>query len=151
MPTPPSRVCPLCAAQDDLDRPRPLPGGGWQFTCRGPHNVYTFEVDPDNVISAYPEGLAADLGLYEDLLTLISDEAVFIEYGVVEYLYGVGRPDNYRKIVSTYGHTALAPRRYTASSFIAGVLGRLFARREVGGDFGVATGYWEYNSIISYW
>lgn len=53
--------------------------------------------------------------------------------------------------LATYGHTAIAKRKYTASSFIAGVLGRLYSYGELSGELGAATGYWAYNSTISYW
>lgn len=154
MPSPPSRVCPLCASQDYFDTPAALPGGGWQFVCRGNHDVYVFEVDPDNKVAAYPEGLAADLGLYDDLRALITDELRLVEYGVVEHLYGTAHRREYEQLVGIYSHTArptTPPRKYTASSFIAGALGRLYVLGELTGIFGQATGYWDYNSTISYW
>jgi hypothetical protein len=112
--------------------------------------VYIFEVTPDDQVTDYPAGFAAELGLYEDLPPLITDPTAKIEYGIVEYRYGTAHPKEYRRLLDTYGHTSMAPRRYTTSSFIGGVLGRLFAYGDLDGDFGPATGYWSYNSIISY-
>lgn len=152
MSLPPSRVCPLCASQDSFDPPTPLPEGGWQFTCRGSHGLYVFEVNEDDKVSPYPEGLASDLGLYEILTSLISADDELIEYGVVEYKFGLRHRKEYDRIVGIYGHGWFNEgRKYTASSFIAGVLGRLYSYGELGGEFGPATAYWNYNSTISYW
>lgn len=149
---PPSRVCPLCASQDSFDLPTPLPEGGWQFVCRGSHEVYVFDVNEDNKVSPYPEGLAADLGLYDSLRALIVAEDELVEYGVVEHKFGTRHAKEYARIIDTYGHKCLEQGlKYTASMFIAGVLGRLYSYGELTGEFGSATGYWAYNSTISYW
>lgn len=150
---PPSRVCPLCGHQDYIEPPTPLPDDLWLFTCSGPHDPspYDFLVAPETSPLGYPEGFAAELGLDDDLPDLLVDGEPFIEYGIVEYRYARAHPDEYAQIVDRYGHTAYGLKKYTASAFIAGTLGRL-AR---GGDAfyadGKATGYWKFNGRISHW
>jgi hypothetical protein len=109
-------------------------------------------VTPDNEVADYPAGLAADLGLYDDLPALITDPDELLEYGVVEYRYGTEHPKEYAQLLRTYGHSSLKSRRgYTSSSFIAGVLSRLWTRGVLLGEFGPATGYWSYNGTVSHW
>lgn len=145
-------VCPVCASPDHLDRPVALPEGGRQFVCRADsHGPYVFDVDSDNLVVPYPEELAADLAIGDDLRNLITNEFQRVEYGIVEHMYGTNYRRKYDKLIAIYGHAASTPSRYTTSSFIAGVLGRLRAKGEVNGVIGVATGYWSANRAVSYW
>jgi hypothetical protein len=54
-------------------------------------------------------------------------------------------------MVARWGHTRQGPRRFTVSAFLAATLGRLWSRGVVVGQERNATGYWAYNSSISYW
>ena len=117
----------------------------------GQPRTYVFDVNQDDSVAPYPDGLASDLGLYDILPSLITAEDELLEYGVVEYKLGSQHPREYLRIVDIYGHGCFNDgRKYTASSFIAGVLGRLFYNGDLGGEWGPATGYWHYNSVISY-
>lgn len=152
MASPPSRVCPLCASQDSFDPPVRLADGIWQFVCRGPHALYVFDVQPSNDLAAYPEGLAADLGLYDDLPKCITDETTYVEYGIVEYRYGLAHPKEYGQLVATYGRRSQGKgKTYTASAFIASTLGRIARDGVLRFEFGKGTGYWSYDDPISYW
>ena len=82
---------------------------------------------------------------------LRSTAGQWIEYGVAERAYALQRPDDFAAIVSRYGHTAVRPKQYTASAFIAGVLGVLSKHGTVLYHLGPATGRWKYNSTISWW
>ncbi|MFL5796562.1 MAG: hypothetical protein ACJ77A_01350 [Actinomycetota bacterium] len=95
---------------------------------------------------------AEDLGLPTDLLACLEPGAPFVEYGVVEYRYATRvNPPVYKQLVADYGHTALGPKQYTASAFIASTLGRMLRERLVAYRFSTATGFWSYNGGISYW
>lgn len=150
---PPSRVCPLCGHQDHLDPALSLPDDTWLFTCRGPHEPtpYDFLVAEDKKVVGYPEGFAAELGLYDVLPDLLVDDEPFVEYGVVEYRYALAHPDGYRQVVDRYGHTRYGPKKYTASAFLAGTLGRMARAADVFYADGPATGYWKFNGRISHW
>jgi hypothetical protein len=147
----PSPVCPLCASSEYLDPPVVLPEGGRQFVCRASHGTCVFDVDADNLLVPYPEDLAADLAIFDDLRNLVTNEFQRVEYGIVEHMYGTTHRRKYDKLVALYGHAAATPSRYTTSSFIAGVLGRLRVAGDITGVIGRATGYWSENRFVSYW
>ncbi len=147
----PSPACPLCASQNHFDMPVALPEGGWQFVCRATHGPYVFDLDADNQVVPYAEDLAAELAISDDLRTLILNEFQRVEYGIVEHMYGTNHRKKYDKLIGIYGHAATTPSKYTASSFIAGVLGRLRVLGDLNGDIGLATGYWSENVAVSYW
>jgi hypothetical protein len=104
-----------------------LPEGGWQFVCDGHPEPYLFEVTEKSDKTQYPDGLAADLGLYDDLPKCVTDPGKFVEYGIVEYRYGIAHPKEYGQLLQTYGHRMRRLGKYTSSMFLASVLGRLAA------------------------
>lgn len=75
----------------------------------------------------------------------------WIEYGVAERAYALLLPDDFAAIVSRYGHNAVRPKQYTASAFLAGVLGVLSKHGTVLYHLGPVTGRWQYNGTISRW
>ena len=98
------------------------------------------------------EDYAAELGLGTELPRAIAQyRGKWIEYGVAEQAYALRCPDDFAAIVSRYGHTAVKPKQYTASAFLAGVLGVLSKHGTVLYHLGPATGRWKYNSTISWW
>ena len=98
------------------------------------------------------DGYAAELGLATELPTAIAQyRGKWVEYGVVERAYALQCSDDFAAIVSRYSHTAISPKRYTASSFLAGVLGVLSKQGTVLYHLGPATGRWKYNGTISWW
>ena len=148
----PARVCPLCGVQDDLEPPVRLPNGGWQFACTAHTPAHVFEVSPEARVVAYASGLAGELGLHEDLPRCVIQGEPWVEYGIVEYRYGIAHPVEYRRLVDTYGHRSAARTgRYSASVFLASTLGRLARAGLLVLSFGPGTGYWSYDSEISYW
>jgi hypothetical protein len=147
----PSPVCPLCASGNELDTPVTLPEGGWQFVCRASHGPYVFDLDSDSQVVPYPEDLAADLAICDDLRTLVTNEFQRVEYGIVEHMYGTNHRKKYDKLIGIYGHAATTPSTYTASSFIASVLGRLHVLGDLNSALSLATGYWSENVAVSYW
>ena len=100
---------------------------------------------------AQPEGKAAALGLYEDLLHCLMPGEAFVEYGVVEHRYESLRPEVFQRLVEDYSHTRLGRNKpFTASVFIALVLRRLAERGEVLQTVVQATGPWSHNEVIYY-
>ena len=85
--------------------------------------------------------------MYDVLRGCVGD--TIAEYGVIEHRFSVAAPETYEYLVKHYGHTAIAPSKYTASAFLGGALGRA-ARREdlVAGIWVPATGYWSYNGRV---
>ncbi len=75
----------------------------------------------------------------------------WVEYGVVERAYALAHPREFAILVDRYGHTAVAPKRYTASAFLGRALGELSVKGDLAFRYGPATGRWDYNSRISWW
>jgi hypothetical protein len=75
----------------------------------------------------------------------------WFEYGLVEHSYALRRPDDFARAVAQWGHTAISKRDYSASSYLAGTLGRLAKRGLVAYHDGPGTGRWSYNAGISWW
>jgi hypothetical protein len=151
---PARQVCPLCS-RDDL-KITALGPALWRYTCsnegrHGNQGVISWDGSETDRL-ALPEGKAADLGLYEDLPRCLFPGEGFVEYGVVEHRYSERCPRLYEQLLQDYSHTRIERNKpYTASVFIALALGRLADRGEVLYQVGLATGYWSYNGVISYW
>lgn len=96
-------------------------------------------------------GMLEELGVYQTLIDVLVPGDPFVEYGVVEHRFATAAPRLYADLVQRYGHTALAPRRYTVSALLAGALAGLAADGSVTRTSGPATGRWSYNTQISYW
>jgi hypothetical protein len=97
-------------------------------------------------------GLAAELHLDVELPHAIATQhGRWIEYGIVEHTYAHNCPNDFAVIVEHFGHRAITPSKYTASSFIARALGDLSRTGHVLYHPGYATGRWAYNSDISWW
>lgn len=152
---PPAKpVCALCGTDDGVTTLR-LGEGVWEHTCRstdGHPQSRTWQEDHSGVDELGLEGLAQEWGLYDDLPLCLLAGDPFVEYGIVEHRYRSANPSRYAFLLRRYGHTSIAPSPYTTSSFIAGALGRMASAGLVApGVFGPATGYWAYNTQISYW
>jgi len=92
------------------------------------------------------DGYAAELGLETELPAAIAQyRGEWIEYGVAERAYALQCPGDFAAIVNRHGHTAVSPKQYTASAFLAGVLGVLSRHGTVLYHLGPATGRWKYN------
>jgi hypothetical protein len=98
------------------------------------------------------DGYAAELGLATELPAAVAQHrGQWIEYGVAERAYALQCPADFAAIVNRYGHTAVSPKQYTASAFLAGVLSLLSKQGTVLYHLGLATGRWKYNDTISWW
>ena len=151
------QVCPFHADEDIKGVPAGTDEGSLSFTCTrvrghphgGPHS-WLYVPQPDGLSGI--DGYAAELGLATELPAAIAQyRGHWIEYGVAERAYGLQCPDDFAAIVSRYGHTAVRPKQYTTSAFLAGVLGVLSKHGSVLYHLGPATGRWKYNGTISWW
>lgn len=141
---------------DEWSPGRRLQDGTFQHECdrtsghptEGPWSWLEVPEPPSNGLS----GLAEELNLAHELpAALASLGSGWFEYGLVEQAYAVNDPGGFARMTEQWGHTALAPRQYTASSYIAGTLGRLSKAGVIAYHPGVGTGRWSYNSDISWW
>ena len=134
-----------------------LPDGSVSYTCertRGHPSGDAF-----SLLSAPPPrdvpgltGLAEELELDRELpaaLAALGDG--WFEYGLVERSYARRQPAGFARMVEQWSHTAIAPKQYTASAYIAGVLGRLARAGDIVYRSAPGTGRWDYNYQISWW
>lgn len=97
-------------------------------------------------LRTHRSGFGEELGVYDSLLECVNAGAA--EYGVIEYRFATSERAAYDRLVRRYGHRALAPAKYTASSFLGNALGQLWRERTIGAWMVKATGYWSYNGRI---
>lgn len=151
---PPNQVCPLCGYDDYVIAMPVGQPGEWDFTCTGTtgHTApYTWHVTAQHDFVGR-EGITAELGVYDDLLSCLHPGDPWVEHGVVEHRYKQLRPDVYfGELIPTYGHVAQGPKRYTVSVFLARALSQLLHEGAVGWQYAAATGFWSYNTRISFW
>jgi hypothetical protein len=151
------QVCPFHADEDIRGVPTGGSDSSLSFTCtrtgghpHGAPHSWLYVPQPDQLPGI--EGYAAELGLATELPAAIAQyRGQWIEYGVAERAYALQCPDDFAAIVGRYGHTAIRAKKYTASAFLAGVLGVLSKQGTVLYHPGPATGRWKYNSTISWW
>lgn len=147
-------VCPFHADGDTQGKK--LADGSWEYVCDRsghPHGGEWrwLEVPPP------PDGdglggFAEEYDLARELPAAVQSLGEgWFEYGLVERAYALARPQEFGEMVERWGHTALADKRYTVSSYLARVLGQLSRDGAVGYHGGVGTGRWSYNSDISFW
>ena len=76
-----------------------------------------------------------------------------VRIGLVERRFALDNPSEWADLVHRYGHrySNHEPAKYTASAFLAHILGALARTHTVALRDGPATGRWSYNSTISYW
>jgi len=124
------------------DRTEGHPGGGtWHW----------LEVPQPKEVAGLT-GLADELNLEVELPAAVAALGEgWWEYGLVERSYAECCPEGRARMVRQWGHTAITPKQYTASSYLAGTLGRLSRLAVVAYHPGVGTGRWSYNTDISWW
>ena len=111
--------------------------------------------------TAPQDGELARLGVYDDLMLCIHPEDPWLEYGVVEDRYRRLQPAKYAELISKYSHSRRNAIRGgpdvnpdqspKTSSRLASALSHLAGAGLIAKSFGPATGYWDYNGIISHW
>ena len=148
------QVCQLCGHDDELTVMPIGDGREWSFVChKGRHHAapYAWEARAEPP-GAGRSGVMADLGLFDDLLACVRAGEPWLEHGVVEHRYKLLRPTVYfDELLPLYGHTAQRPKRYTLSSLLAGAMGLLARDGLLAWQRGPGTGYWHFDSVITYW
>ena len=100
--------------------------------------------------AALTDGIASQLGLYDDLPPLLN-LGEWAETGVVEHRYGVVHLAEYAWMLSRWGHVAQGSRKYSVTSFIGSTLGQLCRATNVTHKPGPGTGFFSYNATVGYW
>lgn len=152
---PKRQVCPLCGIDDDVTWMPHGDGSRWDFICSGDdghETPYTWLVKEDAEFEGR-SGVMAELGIYDDLLECLRAGEPWVEHGVVEHRYKLLRPDVYfGELLPRYGHVAIAPTRYSTSTFLAQGLSHLLREGAVEWQYSSRTGFWSsYAQQISYW
>jgi len=152
------QICPQCGDADSVVSELRDDGTVVYMCMRSrPHlepGAYSWLVvpRPEGVAPARINAVAQELRLDVELPLILSRwPGTWLEYGVVEAVYAETHPRDFRWLVNEYGHTAKAPSKYTASSFLAGTLGTLHRAGKIGYHDGGATGRWSYLNSVSWW
>lgn len=149
--------CPLHSSPsyDDIAGTR-TPDGLYLFECPETTNhpvpgPYSWLVDFSSEAAALG-GLADELDLATILPEIVNTRSEWREYGLIEKAYAEAHPLDWNRMVERWGHTARdVGKQYTASSYLAGTLGRLARDGAIAFRYGPGTGRWDYNNPISYW
>ncbi len=72
-------------------------------------------------------GIAAELGVYDDVFLCLSPGEPWLEHGIVEHRYKELRPTAYRQMIDRWGHVIQGPRRYSVTAFLTRTWARLAA------------------------
>lgn len=152
----PGQICPFHAG--DWCEGTRLSDGSVAYTCslrRGhPGDMpWSWSESPPPPPSAPGmSGLSEELDLATELpaaLAVLGDG--WFEYGLVERSYATRRPEDFARLVGQWGHTAIKETQYSASAYLARILGLLGRQQAIGFHPGKGTGRWSYNADISYW
>ncbi len=150
------QVCPMCGYGEAVTS-EAVGLGVWSYTCSDhSHPEFTWVASDPKVRSTAlqqkDQTLSDELGIYDDLLTTFAYGEAPVEHGVVEYRYALAAPEKYRFLIDRYSHIQQERGlQYTASSFIAGALARLWRRGDLHFELAPATGFWKYNETIGAW
>jgi hypothetical protein len=159
-------TCNECFYADDVTCEVNYLTGQWDYQCSSKahgESPHIWSVDPPKAgnYAAPRDGEMADLGVYDDLLLCVHADDPWLEYGVVEDRYRRQRPDTYASLVAKYSHSArnairggpdVNPDRKSKFSVrLASALSHLEGAGLIAKNFGPATGFWDYNGIISRW
>src|SRR5215213_2709464 len=85
-------------------------------------------------------GIAAELGVYDDVFLCLSPGEPWLEHGIVEHRYKELCPTAYRQMIDRWGHVIQGPRRYSVTAFLTRTWARLAADGLLAAQLGPATG-----------
>jgi hypothetical protein len=106
--------------------------------------------DAKNALTGLPDGIANELGMYEDL-PLVLRLGEWAETGVVEYRYGISHPKEYGWMLDRWGHVFQSPRKFSVTSFVGSTLGDLSRSTNITHKPGPGTGLFSHNATLGYW
>src|SRR5215213_4487870 len=98
-------------------------------------------------------GIAAELGVYDDVFLCLSPGEPWLEHGIVEHRYKELCPTAYRQMIDRWGHVIQGPRRYSVTAFLTRTWARPAADGLLAAQLGPATGVYQHrrNTAILYW
>jgi hypothetical protein len=96
-------------------------------------------------------GIAAELGVYDDVFLCLSPGEPWLEHGIVEHRYKELRPTVYREMINRWGHVIQGPRRYSVTAFLTRRWSQLAIDGVLAAQLGPATGVYQHNGTIMYW
>lgn len=142
-------ACPTCPGDMRFE-----PGDPPRYVCQqcgAVQQTGPFAVDTGSDGGAEPDGVIADLGLYEDLMDCVRAGEPWLEYGIIEYRYRLQFPGKFRDLVRERGHRHFPVGNKTTSKLIGQALGILADQGQLAKHTGGAgTGFWKYNDP-SHW
>jgi hypothetical protein len=154
---PPRQVCPTCGLDDEYEVFATGEGTTWIYTCgsgrkKHPETPFSWETAIPKPVVPGREGVMAELGLYEDLLSCVHSHEGWTEHGVIEHRFKLMRPKEYVQLVTQYGHTANGPARgRSASLMLAMAMSQLRQEGLLVYQTWTPTGWWKKNAKISWW
>src|SRR6266542_1813465 len=98
-------------------------------------------------------GIAAQLGVYDDVFLCLSPEEPWLAHGIVEHRDTELYPTAYRQMSDWWGHVIQGPRRYSVTAFLTRTWARLAADGLLAAQRGPAPGVYQHtrNTTILYW
>jgi hypothetical protein len=145
----------MCGLDDYYEVTLAGDGEYWLYTCNAPgHSPYTWQKPVATRPVGGREGVMAEFGLYDDLLSCFDpSDRRWIEHGVIEHRYLLSFPRTYFDyLLPRWGHASdRSATGKSTSLLLAQAMGQL--RREGLLEYRTwrPTGFWSKNSTISYW
>jgi len=96
-------------------------------------------------------GIAAELGVYDDVFLCLSPGEPWLEHGIVEHRYKELCPAAYLEMIDRWGHVIQGPRRYSVTAFLTRAWSQLARDGILATKLGPATGLYQHNGSILYW
>jgi len=92
-------------------------------------------------------GIAAELGVYDDVFLCLSPGEPWLEHGIVEHRYKELCPTAYKQMIDRWGHVIQGPRRYSVTAFLTRTWARLAADGVLAAQLGPATGVYQHKRL----
>lgn len=151
-------LCPLCVLDEYTSESRTDDGIRFAVCTNSEHgsDPFVWEVgEPGRRGRRGGEGIGADLGIWDKLLTCVVPGEPPVAYGVVEDRFFDPYPDEAAVLLARYGHRWRDPDhrsdRFSMSSYLATRLSELSDEGHLKKTWGPAEGPWAYNGTISWW
>jgi hypothetical protein len=150
--------CSLCASDEATSSHVTDDGIAYAVCADSSHGEggYIWEPhQPGQGHSRSSEGIGAEIGIWDKLLTLFEPGEDFVSYGDVEERFLDRYPTEFTLLLHRYGHKWRDPdypsTQYSMSSYLAGRLRDLANEDQLDLTWRPAEGKWKHNEIISHW
>jgi len=152
-------MCTKCFQDDDVQPPKHMGGGQWQYTCTAGHGgsgPHTWSTTVDSSGPSSPKKPTLDAltdDLLEPLMEVFQQEDRWLEYGVVEHRLRQIAPEVFARHVAEAGHHMFGAGATTASkNRISPALRRLRQDGKLVSAIRPSTGAaWQHDGVISFW